>query len=94
MFDESGIMRQKLITLCLNSFEMATKMDNFSAWVRGKLLEEGQNNAMGELDNTRYRYKCACCSGEMLPYERKPLRCPNPGCSLMPGHMKYMGVIE
>jgi len=34
-------MRQKLITLCPNSFELAQKKLNFSEWVRSKLLEEG-----------------------------------------------------
>jgi len=29
-----------MITLCLNSYEIAQKMDNFSSWVRDKLLEE------------------------------------------------------
>jgi len=32
-------MRQKLITLCPNSFELAQKMPNFSRWVRRQLLE-------------------------------------------------------
>ena len=33
-------MRQKLITLCPTSFELAGKKANFSAWVRRKLLED------------------------------------------------------
>ena len=33
-------MRQKLITLCPTSFELAGRKANFSAWVRRKLLEE------------------------------------------------------
>ena len=33
-------MRHKTITLCLNSFEIASKKANFSGWVRRKLLEE------------------------------------------------------
>ena len=33
-------MRQKLITLCPNSWELALKKPNFSLWVRSKLLEE------------------------------------------------------
>jgi|TARA_R110000823_G_scaffold275052_1_gene393871 hypothetical protein len=33
-------MRQKLITLCPTSFELAGKKNNFSAWVRRKLLED------------------------------------------------------
>ena len=37
-------MRQKLITLCSNSWELALKKPNFSLWVRTKLLEEVQKN--------------------------------------------------
>jgi len=37
-------MRQKLITLCPNSFELAMKKSNFSQWVRTKLLEEVEKN--------------------------------------------------
>ena len=32
-------MRQKLITLCPTSYELAKKKPNFSSWVRKKLLE-------------------------------------------------------
>ena len=35
-------MRNKLITLCLNSYELAQKKHNFSAWVREQLLAEVQ----------------------------------------------------
>jgi len=33
-------MRNKMITLCPTSYELAQKMPNFSAWVRMKLLED------------------------------------------------------
>jgi len=33
-------MRQKLITLCPNSWEIASKKPNFSKWVRDKLLND------------------------------------------------------
>jgi len=33
-------MRQKLITLCPNSFELAKEKGNFSKWVRLKLINE------------------------------------------------------
>ena len=32
-------MRQKLITLCSNSWEIASKKPNFSKWVRRQLLD-------------------------------------------------------
>jgi len=37
-------MRQKLITLCPNSFELASKKPNFSLWVREQLLKEVKKN--------------------------------------------------
>lgn len=33
-------MRNKMITLCPTSYELAQKMTNFSGWVRQKLLED------------------------------------------------------
>jgi len=50
-------MRQKLITLCPNSFEIAQKKPNFSAWVRKKLLEDVPLMS----DGTIYRYQCRIC---------------------------------
>ena len=50
-------MRQKLITLCPNSFEIAQKKPNFSAWVRKKLLEEKPDFEI----ITHYVYKCPLC---------------------------------
>jgi len=46
-----------MITLCLNSFEIASKMPNFSSWVREKILEEGSELRGG----TIFRYKCRIC---------------------------------
>lgn len=37
-------MRQKLITLCPNSWELAMKKTNFSQWVRQQLLAEVEKN--------------------------------------------------
>ena len=33
-------MRQKIISLSLDTYELASKKANFSAWVRRKLMEE------------------------------------------------------
>jgi len=54
-------MRQKLITLCLNSFELATKKPNFSAWVRMKLLDEGVEMKEMEIYTPVFEYKCPLC---------------------------------
>jgi len=41
MIDEfEANMRQKLITLCPNSWEIAIKKPNFSKWVRDQLMKE------------------------------------------------------
>ena len=37
-------MRQKLITLCPNSWDKAIKKTNFSEWVRNQLLSERNKN--------------------------------------------------
>jgi len=50
-------MRHKMITLCLNSFEIAQKMPNFSSWVRKKILEDVPIMSKG----TIYRYECRIC---------------------------------
>ena len=37
--------RHKMVNLCPTSFEIASKMPNFSKWIRRKLLEEDQRNS-------------------------------------------------
>ena len=39
------IMRQKLVTLCTNTFRVAKGMNNFSKWVRGELnaFQDGED---------------------------------------------------
>ena len=65
-------MRQKLITLCPNSFELAQKKGNFSEWVRSKLLEEG-----GVEEKPIETYLMKCPMGHQLVKNNKhaPL-CP------------------
>jgi len=60
-------MRQKLINLCLNSFELAAKKDNFSEWVRKKLLEEA------DLPKEEYLFKCQACNLQRV-YPTKAVR--------------------
>jgi len=43
-------MRQKLITLCPNTWELAMKKPNFSEWVREQLLKETMKNKKMWLD--------------------------------------------
>ena len=48
-------MRQKIISLSLDTYELASKKANFSAWVRRKLLEE-----VPKVD-LWYGYYCSTC---------------------------------
>jgi len=59
-------MRQKLITLCLNSFELAQKKPNFSAWVREQLIVEGQRAAGNTQKPQEWEYKCPCCKKTII----------------------------
>jgi len=67
-------MRQKLITLCPNSFELAQKKDNFSEWVRSKLLEEG-GIEVKPIQN--YLFKCQACSAQLVRASKHSVNCPN-----------------
>ena len=79
-------MRQKLITLCPNSFEIAQKKENFSQWVRQKLLEESADDKSPEL---LFKYKCPLCKS----YTYQPLRRPQK-CLSCDYPMKFEGVVE
>jgi len=69
-------MRQKLINLCLNSFELAAKKENFSHWVRQKLLEEA------DIPKPEHLFKCRACNYERV-YPTKAMRpCPTCGFRL------------
>jgi len=54
-------MRHKTLTLCLNSFEIASKMPNFSAWVRERLLEERDLVLKEPLWTQIFTYECPRC---------------------------------
>jgi len=69
-------MRQKLINLCLNSFELAAKKENFSHWVRQKLLEES------DIPKPEHLFKCRACNYERV-YPTPAIRhCPTCGFRL------------
>lgn len=48
-----------MITLCPTTFEMASKMKNFSKWVRQKMLEQQAEQEDEQQKHTRYR--CPAC---------------------------------
>jgi ribosomal protein L37AE/L43A len=52
-------MRHKMINLCPTTFEIASKMKNFSGWVRQELLKQHQEQQEKEDSYTRYR--CPSC---------------------------------
>ena len=52
-------MRQKIISLSLDTYELASKKANFSAWVRRKLLEEHGIQVIKD-QRSHYCSKCGC----------------------------------
>lgn len=69
-------MRHKMITLCLNSFEIAQKMPNFSAWVREKILEERDAATKDDPLGWRFEYKCPICNqSKDFPSQDMAWRC-------------------
>jgi len=55
-------MRHKTITLCLTTYEIARKMDNFSGWIRQELMKKQakQYKAKPEKEEMHYAY-CSPC---------------------------------
>jgi hypothetical protein len=65
-------MRQKIISLSLDTYELASKKANFSAWVRRKLLEE---QGIEVIKDQRSHY-CPSCGSEYPNYHQMLLcRC-------------------
>jgi len=63
-------MRQKIISLSLDTYELASKKANFSAWVRRKLLEE---QGIKDISDQRSHF-CPKCGTEYENY-RAMLMC-------------------
>jgi hypothetical protein len=67
-------MRNKTISLCPTSFEMAQKMPNFSDWVRKQILKHKQTLESKPV----WRYMCETCYfTHYLPYEDNFAYCSN-----------------
>ena len=66
-------MRHKMVSLCPTTYEKAQKIDNFSKWVREKLLED--SSPMEEV--RKYFARCNMCDTQWSSYVRK--RVPTPG---------------
>ena len=74
-------MRHKTITLCPTSYEIAAKMDNFSAWIRSKLMEEQIQNAEESTKAiSEYAYYCKKCDeADAAPVLRDHITCKTCG---------------
>ena len=57
--------KSRQISLCMNSYEIAARMPNFSKWVREKLLEEAKPKRLK-------KYWCMDCMEYHLESEVKP----------------------
>jgi len=79
-------MRHKMITLCPTSYEIAQKMDNFSSWVRKKLLED---IVVIEEGHIFHRYQCPVCKRHWKQNKRIAR-----SCDYCKYPMKYLGVVE
>ena len=66
-------MRHKMVSLCPTTYEKAQKIDNFSKWVRDKLLED--SSPMEEV--RKYFARCNVCDTQFSSYNRQ--RVPKPG---------------
>lgn len=84
-----SIMRHKMITLCPTTFELASKMDNFSAWVRSELLKKHVDQQQQEENYTRYRCP-ACWKVFVDKHNDGYMWCHNKDC----GYTKKLEAIE
>lgn len=70
-----------MITLCPTTYEKASKMTNFSAWVRRKLLDDEQT----EHAIVKYFAECERCGSTWSSYNRSRVPYSCGGC-LKDGH--------
>lgn len=78
-----------MITLCPTTFEMASKMDNFSRWVRQKMLEQQAEQEEKQQNYTRYR--CPSCWKVFVDRnDYGEMHCMNKDC----GYTKKLEAIE
>lgn len=75
-------MRHKMVSLCPTTYEKAQKIDNFSKWVRAKLLEDDSPTE----EVFKFFAECSRCQTTWGSYDqnRVPREC---GACLRDGHM-------
>ena len=82
-------MRQKIISLSLDTYELASKKANFSAWVRRKLMEEV------EIIKDREEIYHAYCKSCDITYTNKlSFMVEHQYCKKCNQKCKYMGRLE
>jgi len=60
-------MRHKTITLCPTTYEIARKMDNFSAWIRQELMKKQATQYKAKPEITeKYQAYCNPCDKSFL----------------------------
>ena len=81
-------MRNKTISLCPTSYELAQKMPNFSNWVRKQLLDRDKEHQNAR--NEAKRYRCPACFKVYRELGEGKQWCLNRDC----GYTKEMELFE
>ena len=85
-------MRNKKISLCEKSNEIASNMDNFSGWLREKLLEyDPEHQLKQERIHKKHGYECVSC--DRIDWFNKKLLADY-HCRLCNTKMIYLGHLD
>ena len=60
-------MRHKMVSLCPTTYEKAQKIENFSKWVRDRLLEDDRESE----ERVKYFARCQRCGNTWSSYNNK-----------------------
>ena len=82
-------MRQKIISLSLDTYELASKKANFSAWVRRKLLDEVE---VVTIAKKMYGAECIIC--EVTYQNSISFMMEHHYCKTCNQPCKFVGVLE
>jgi len=90
-------MRHKTITLCPTTYEIARKMDNFSAWIRQELMKKQATEYKAKPEPIQERQKygayCDSCDVTFLDSDPTLLKGRMP-CKKCGKSTTYLGLIE
>jgi len=87
-------MRHKTITLCPTTYEIARKMNNFSAWIRQELMKKQATQYKAKPEVTeKYGAYCAPCDLTMLNTDPDMLKGGLP-CKECGKGTVFVGLIE